>query len=183
MDIIKITMVGYGCEISRGVIPRGKETNIESSLNDVWFKNLFDRLGETTEIKKLVSEVGLIKGDIIIEVNGDIIFNTSINSFEVLINSKLETVNYPKTEDVIITSVQHQEGVFSDTIFILDDHFVLEKLSLIKKEIKDKVDNVIISPLYCELYYDGELIPMMDNLTDLRMSRLYLENTKKRWEE
>lgn len=179
MDIIRITMVGYGCEINRGIVPKGKEKKIENSLDNVWFKDLFERLEERTEIKKVVNEVGLIKGDIIIEVDGEIIFDTSIKSFEALVNNEVESVDYPKTKDVVITSIQHQEGIFSDTIFVLDDYFDLEKLTLIKKDIKDKVDNIIIPSLYCELYYDGELIPMMDNFTDLRMSRLYLENTKK----
>ncbi len=38
------------------------------------------------------------------------------------------------------------------------------------------VDNSLESSLYCELYYDGQLIPMTEKLTDLRMSRLYFEN-------
>lgn len=178
MDIVRITMVGYGCEVNRGVIPKGKEKTIEKSMANVWVKGLFEKLGENTKIKKVVNEVGLIKGDIIIEVNGEIILDIPINSFETLINNKTESVEYPKTDNVVVTSIQHQEGVFSDTIFILDDYFNLEKLTLIKKNIKDKVDNIIIPSLYCEIYYDGELIPMMDDFTDLRMSRLYMETQK-----
>jgi len=179
MDIVRITMVGYGCEVNRGIIPKGKEKKIENSLNNVWFKDLFERLEERTKIKKVVKEVGLIKGDIIIEVDGEVFFDSSITSLDALVSNKIESVGYPKTDDVVITSIQHQEGVFSDTIFVLDDYFDMEKLTLVKKDIKDKVDNTIIPSLYCELYYDGELIPMMDNFTDLRMSRLYMENTKK----
>ena len=179
MDVIRITMVGYGCEINRGIVPKGNEKKIENSLNNVWFKDLFERLEERTKIKKVVKEVGLIKGDIIIEVDGEVFFDSSVTSLEALVNNKTESVGYPKTDDVVITSIQHQEGVFSDTIFVLDDYFDLEKLTIVKKNIKDKVDNTIIQSLYCELYYDGELIPMMDNFTDLRMSRLYMENTKK----
>ena len=55
----------------------------------------------------------------------------------------------------------------------------INKLKIIKKDIKDKVDNTIISSLYCELYYENEIIPLTGNLTDLRMSRLYFENVKK----
>lgn len=179
MDVIRITMVGYGCEINRGIVTKGNEKKIENSLDNVWVKDLFERLGEKTKIKKVINEIGLISGDIVIEVNGEILFDSPIKSFEALIQNKTESVDYPATDDVVITSIQHQEGVFSDTIFVLDDYFDLEKLTLVKKDIKDKVDNTTISSLYCELYYDGELIPMMDNLTDLRMSRLYLENTKK----
>lgn len=179
MDVVRITMVGYGCEINRGIVPKGNEKKIENSLNNVWFKDLFERLEERTKIKKVVKEVGLIKGDIIIEVDGEVFFGSSITSLDALVNNTTESISYPKTDDVVITSIQHQEGIFSDTIFVLDDYFDMEKLTLVKKDIKDKVDNTIIPSLYCELYYDGELIPMMDNFTDLRMSRLYMENTKK----
>jgi hypothetical protein len=178
MDIVRITMSGYGCEINRGIIPEGSEKKIEKSLDNVWFKDLFKRLEKKTEIKKVVGEMGLITGDLTIEVNGEKILDMSMNSSEALIKNELIEVSYPKTLDVVVTSIQHQEGVFSDTIFILDDDFDLDKLTLIKKNIKDKVDNVIISSLYCELYYEDILIPMMDNITDLRMSRLYFENTK-----
>jgi hypothetical protein len=179
MDIVRITMSGYGCEINRGIIPEGTEEKIEKSLDNVWFKDLFKRLEEKTEIKKVVEEIGLLSGDIRIEVNGEKIFDMSISSSEALIKNEIKSVNYPITSEVVVTSIQHQEGVFSDTIFILDDDFELEKLTLIKKDIKDKVDNITIPSLYCELYYEDILIPMMDNITDLRMSRLYLENTKK----
>lgn len=178
MDIVKITMNGYGCEINRGIVPNGKEKKLESSLNDVWFKNVFEKLGEKTKIKKVINEIGLIKGDVLIEVNGEILIETSIESFETLIGSEQTTVEFPKTNGVVITSIQHQEGVISDTIFILDEDFDINKLKIIKKDIKDRVDNTIISSLYCEMYYEDEIIPMMGNLTDLRMSRLFFEKRK-----
>ena len=93
--------------------------------------------------------------------------------------SESKLLKYPKTKDVVITSVQHQEGIFLDTIFIIDGKFDLSKLSLVKKDINNKVDNLLVSSLYCEIYYDGELIPITENSTDLRMSRLYFENTDK----
>jgi hypothetical protein len=179
MDVIRITMNGYGCEINRGIVPEGKEKNIEDSLDNVWFKDLFKRLEEKTEIKKVVQEIGLINGDIEIEVNGELVLEMSVKSFEAITDTDTKVVKYPKTKDFVITSIQHQEGVFSDTIFVLNDDFDINKLKLIKKDIKDKVDNTIIPSLYCELYYEDEKIPMIGNLTDLRMSRLYLENTKK----
>ena len=169
MDVIRITMNGYGCEVNRGIVPKGNEEKLKSSLNNVWFKNLYKKL----------EEKGLIKGDIRIEVNGEVEVEMPIRAFETIVKNKKEKVKYPITKDVVITSIQHQEGLFSDTIFILKDGFDLNKLLLIKKDIKDKVDNTIVSSLYCELHYDGEIIPMMDTFTDLRMSRLYLENQNK----
>ncbi len=178
MDIIRITMNGYGCEVNRGIVPEGKEEKLKESLNNVWFKNLFKKLEEKTKIKKIVEEKGLIKGDIRIEVNGVVEIEMPIRAFETIVKNKKQNVKYPKTKDVVITSIQHQEGLFSDTIFILKDSFKLNKLKLIKKDIKDKADNTIVSSLFCEIHYDNEVIPMMDTFTDLRMSRLYLEKGK-----
>ena len=179
MDIIRITMSGYGCEVNRGIVPEGKEEKLKESLNNIWFKNLYKKLEEKTKIKKIVEEKGLINGDIKIEVNGEIEVEMPIKAFETIVKSEKKEVNYPKTKDVVITSIQHQVGVFSDTIFVLNDEFDLKKIKLIKKNIKDKVDNTIVSSLFCEISYNGDIIPMMGDFTDLRMSRLYLENQKK----
>lgn len=175
MDIVKITMNGYGCEINRGIIIEENYRKIKKYLDNVWVKNLFKKLEKETEIKILEKEFGLIKGDIKIEVNGELLIETSIKSLEAFVNNKKEVIKYPNTKDIIITSVQHQEGIFSDTIFVLNGDFDLNKITLIKKDISNRVDNLLVSSLYCGLYYDGELIPMMDNITDLRMSRLYFE--------
>ena len=117
MDVIRITMKGYGCDINRGIVPIESEKRIENTLNNVWYKNIFKKIEEKTKIKEVVKENGLINGDIKIEVNGKIIIDTSIKSFEVLVESKKKKVKYPKTEDIVVTSIQHQEGVFSDTIY------------------------------------------------------------------
>jgi len=175
MDIVKITMKGYGCEINRGIIIEENYKKIEKYLDNVWVKNLFKKLEEETEIKTLEKEYGLIRGDIRVDVNDTLLIDTSIKSFESFVNSKKEKIEYPTTKDIIITSIQHQEGIFSDTIFVLNGDFDLNKITLLKKDISNRVDNLLVSSLYCGLYYDGELIPMTDNITDLRMSRLYFE--------
>jgi len=180
MDIIRITMRGYGCEFNRGILPKGGEKKLEESLNNVWLKNLYKKLEEKTKINKVAEEIGLLNGDIEIEVNGEIIIDMPIKSFEALITSESETLDYPKSNGVVLTSVQHQEGVLSDTIFLLDNDFDLSKLKIIKKDIKGNIDNAIVSSLYCRLYYEDEIIPMSDNTSDLRMSRLYLEKTNKK---
>jgi hypothetical protein len=179
MDIVRITMEGYGCEINRGIVPNKEYIKLEESLKDVWHKDLFKKIEKKVKLKKEIHNCGLIKGEIKIEVDGNTVIDTPINIFETLINHRVESVGYPKTEDVVVTSVQHQEGVFLDTVFVIEDDFDLQKLTIVKKDIGNKIDNILVSSLYCELYYDGQLIPMKENLTDLRMSRLYFENTGK----
>ena len=49
MDIIRITMNGYGCELNRGIVPDGNEKEIEKSLNNIWFKNIFNKLEQKTK--------------------------------------------------------------------------------------------------------------------------------------
>lgn len=179
MDIIRITMNGYGCELNRGIVPDGNEKKIEESLDNIWFKNIFNKLEQKTKIKKAVKERGLLNGEVKITVNDEIIIDTNIRCFEALINSNREEVKYPKNQGIVLTSIQHQEGVFLDTIFVLNDTFDLNKLSITKKDIKDRVDNTLVGSLYCELYYDGYIIPVTDNFTDLRMSRLFFEKPNK----
>jgi len=176
MELVRITMEGYGCEINRGTVHKEDYLKLEKSLNNIWQKNLFEEIEKKVELKKDTHTLGLIKGEIKIEVEGEIIIDTSVKVFETLVCTIDEVIEYPKTEEVVITTVQHQEGIFLDTIFIIDGKFETSKLSIIKKEINDKVDNSLESSLYCELYYDGQLIPMTEKLTDLRMSRLYFEN-------
>lgn len=175
MDIVRITINGYGCEINRGITTHNKKEEIEKNIDDIWLKDIFKKI----EVKGVINEVGLINGDILIEVNDDVIIDLPLTSFECLIDSEIKSVKYPNTDQFVLTSIQHQEGVFCDTIFILDDTFQIDKLFLIKKDINNKVDNNIISSLYCDIYYDGELIPMLGGLRDLRMSKLYFENQKK----
>jgi hypothetical protein len=178
MDIVRITMKGYGCEVNRGVVPNGIEKKIEKTLDNVWYKNIFEKIGQKTKIKSVVNEVGLLNGEVKVEVNGETIIETPIRSFEALTSSYENKVKYPKEGGIIVTSIQHQEGVFLDTIFILDGVFDIEKLVISKKDILDKVDNIIIPSLYCEMYYDGYLIPTEKGITDLRMSKLFFEKTK-----
>lgn len=179
MDIVRITMEGYGCEINRGIVPNKEYLELEKSLDNIWHKNLFQKIEKKVNLKKETHNKGLINGEIKIEVNDFVIIETSIKSFEALVNYKTETIEYPKTDEVVVTSIQHQEGVFLDTIFVIEDDFDLDRLTVVKKDIKNKVDNILVSSLYCEIYYDGHLIPMNENITDLRMSRLYFENTNK----
>ena len=151
MEIVRITMEGYGCEINRGTVDNGDYLKLEKSFDNIWQKNLFEEIKKEVNIKKETQVCGLIKGDVKIDVEGVTIVETAIGVFETLVESESKLLKYPKTKDVVITSVQHQEGIFLDTIFIIDGKFDLSKLSLVKKDINNKVDNLLVSSLYCEI--------------------------------
>lgn len=182
MDIVKITMQGYGCEISKGIINREDYNKINKLIDNVWHKNLFKKLKEKSKIKTYSEDYGIINGNIKIEVNDVVIMDNDVSTIEVINKVKTKTLNIknPKTEDIVLTTVQHQEGVICDTIFLIDEEFDISKLCFIKKNIFYNIDNPSMSTLYCELYYDGELIPLTDSKTDLRTSRLYLEKINKK---
>jgi len=180
MDIVKITLVGYGCEIARGTIQNKNYHKVDKIINDVWHKNLFKKVKEETEIKTYSEDYGIISGDIIIEVDGEQILEHQLTTLEILNFIEIENkkIEYPKTNDIILTTVQHQEGQICDTMFVTKDYFDVTKLKLTKKNINYNVDKGLTSSLYCELYYDNEKIPLMSKNTDLRTSFLYLENNK-----
>lgn len=169
MDIIRITMRGYGCKVNKGVINTNNIESVEVKLNNVWLKDLYEEIGKEVEIDNVFSEFGLISGDIEIEVNGEKILDLPINSLEFITTTKLIVVDN-KTEGDSLISIQHQEGIFSDTIFVLNEKFDLNKLCLIKKSI----DLDGLETLYSGLTYQGEVIPITDTSTDLRMSRMFI---------
>ena len=182
MDIVKITMFGYGCEIGRGTIKQKDYKKLKNLDEDVWHKNLIKKLKETKDIDlEIISEdYGIIKGDIKIEVEGETVLDTQVTTLDIL-NENIVTdqiVEYPNTEDIVITTVQHLEGIICDTLIVIDGDFDIKNLKLIRKDIIYNVDNPLVSSLYCELYYNNEKIPMTDSITDLRNSRLYLEKLK-----
>ena len=183
MEIVKITMFGYGCEIGRGTIKQKDYKKLKNLDEEVWQKNLIKKLKEDKDIEiKIISEdYGIIKGDIKIEVEGETVIDTQIITLDILNENVIENqiVQYPDTKDIVITTVQHLEGVICDILLVIDDKFDVNKLKLIRKDIVYNVDNPLITSLYCELYYDGEIIPLTDPIIDLRNSRLYLEKLKK----
>lgn len=181
MDIVKITLIGYGCEIARGTITQKSHNKVKRLLEDIWHKKLFKKLKKETEIKTYSEDYGIIKGDLFIDVNGEQILEHQLTTLEVLsfIEIEEQKIKYPKTKNTVITTIQHQEGTISDVIFVTKDDFDITKLKFIKKCIEFNIDKELASPLYCELYYDNEKIPLTERNTDLRSSYLYLENKKK----
>jgi hypothetical protein len=96
----------------------------------------------------------------------------SFNDIELV---ELEGYHYPVTDEVVMTSVQKLEGVFMDVVFVTKEDFDFSKFKFIEKEIQDEKENIIISSLIAEVYYDGELISFTGNNTELRMSNIYYD--------
>ena len=51
MDIVKITLIGYGCEIARGTISNKNQNKVNKIINDVWHKNLFKNKNKQNKTK------------------------------------------------------------------------------------------------------------------------------------
>lgn len=176
MKIVRVTMSGYGCEVARGLISKSdyKKVNKSSSLDNVWFKDLYKNKvrKEYKNIEEQFHHIGLINGDIKVEVDNEIIVELPIDVVEYNLMGVFEKIDYPETDKIVLTSIQHQEGIVCDTMFVTFDNFDIDKLRVVKKEIEGNVDIPPIPSLYCEIRYDGETIPMGGTITDLRMSRL-----------
>lgn len=183
MNIVRITMEGYGCEIARGTIPKDEYKKVKNSntLDNVWLKNLYKNKvkKQFKNIEEQFHDLGLINGDLTIEVNFEIVKLLPIGVINDYGMTSLEKYGYPQTDDIVLTTVQHQEGIVCDTMFIIDDEFDIDKLKIIEKQIVDKVDNVLIPSLYCEIRYDGQTVPITGTITDLRMSRIFYDTHEK----
>jgi hypothetical protein len=184
MDIVRITLTGQGYDVVRGIVSKDEYEKLKA-LDNIWIKNLNKKLRK--KLKGFIVEFhdyGISKGEVIISVNNEEIFNLPINildgySFNTVNLVDLEGYTYPITKDVVMTSVQNLEGIFMDVMFVVED-FDINKLKFIKKEIQDENENVIIDSLISEVYYDGENITFTGNNTDLRMVKLYYDTGKEK---
>ncbi len=183
MNIVRVTMKGYGCEIARGTVSKKEYKKVEKSqrLDNVWSENLYCSKikKEYKDINEQFHHLGLINGDLIVEVDFKTVIEMPINVVDTTDIVTKETHHYPKTDDVVVTSIQHQEGIVCDTMFIIDENFDIDKLEVIEKEIKGNIDIPLIPSLYCEIRYDGEKVPITGTITDLRMSRLFYDTHEK----
>jgi len=181
MDIVRIILNGYGCEVARGIITREQYNQIENSeaLDDIWVKGLYKKLGKKWERIDLQQDFGIINGDLIITVNDEEVLDLSTSVLETLkFNDNFlekEKYRYPKTKDVVMTTVQHQSGTIADIMFIVNGEFDINKLKLVTKDIHNENNEVIIESLISEIYYDGELLPFGGSKTELRMSNIYFD--------
>jgi hypothetical protein len=89
-----------------------------------------------------------------------------------------EGYSYPKTNDVVMTTIQHHSGVISDILFITDGEFDVSKLKFIRKEIHNENNETIIDSLISEVYYDGVQLSIDGSKPDLRMSNIYFDTNK-----
>jgi len=181
MDIVRITLMGQGYDVVRGIVSKQEYNKLKNSLNNVWIKDLNKKLRK--KLKGFVEEFhdyGITNGDITITVNDEEILNLPISvldsySFNDVNLVDLEGYTYPITNDVVMTSIQKLDGVFMDVIFITEEDFNINKFKFIEKEIQNEKENTIINSLISEVYYDGELINFTGNNTELRMSNIYYD--------
>lgn len=183
MDIVRITLNGYGCETARGIITKELYNELENSdiLNDIWVKGLYNNLGDNLQRIDLLKDYGIIDGDLTITVNEDEVLDIptsvldSINISDDFITK--QEYQHPKTKDIVMTTVQYHSGIIGDIMFITNEEFDLGKLKFITKDIHNEDNEVIIKSLISEIYYDDVLIPFSGSETDLRMSNIYFTNT------
>jgi hypothetical protein len=183
MDIVRITLCGSGFDAVRGIVAKKEYNKMKNSnsLDNIWIKNLNKKISR--KLKGFIQEFrdyGITSGDIIVTVNDEEIINLPISvlnsySFNDIELVELEGYHYPVTDEVVMTSVQKLEGVFMDVVFVTKEDFDFSKFKFIEKEIQDEKENIIISSLIAEVYYDGELISFTGNNTELRMSNIYYD--------
>lgn len=187
MDIVRIILSGYGCEISRGIITKEEHRRMENSnsLDNIWVKGLYKYLGKKWQRIDLQEDYGITSGDILITVNDETVVDIPISVLDTLQFSDDDSIveregyEYPKTKDVVMTTIQKHSGIIADIMFITSDEFDVSKLKFIRKDIHNEDNDVIIDSLISEIYYDGEPVPFGGSETDLRMSNIYFDTNKK----
>jgi hypothetical protein len=192
MDIVRIILSGYGCEVSRGLITNEEYEKIEQSdiLDDIWVKGLYKYIGMKWKRIDLQQDYGITSGDVLITVNDEVVMDLPITVLESMCFDDggacvLEDTGYvyPNTTDIVMTTIQEHSGLISDILFMINGYFDIRKLKFIRKEVHNENNEVIINSLISEVYYDDEPIPFGGSNTDLRMSNIYFDikkNEKKR---
>jgi len=190
MDIVRLTLTGRGCVVTRGIILKKEYNRMKNStiLDNVWIKGLHKKLGKQWRgYIEDFHDYGIKSGDITITVNEDDYLDLPISvlnsySFNDMDLVDLEAYNYPITDDVIVTAIQHLEGTVVDVMFVTEEEFDLSKLKFIEKEIHNEKEEVILGGLICEIYYDGEPIPFTGDNTDLRMSKVIFDTHENKFQ-
>jgi hypothetical protein len=169
MDIVRITLLGHGYDVVRGIVAKKEYNKMKNSnsLDNIWIKNLNKKIS-----RKLKGFIQEFRDYGIINLPISVLNSYSFNDIELV---ELEGYHYPVTDEVVMTSVQKLEGVFMDVVFVTKEDFDFSKFKFIEKEIQDEKENIIISSLIAEVYYDGELISFTGNNTELRMSNIYYD--------
>lgn len=187
MDIVRIKLQGpEGYDITRGIVTKKVYNNIENSntLDNVWIKDLNEKIKKDWEIKKDFHDFGIKKGDLIIELNGEEIINIPLTFLDGFTFSDIDLIEeegygYPVTSDIVLTSMQQLEGIFMDVIFITEEPFDFNKFKFIKKVIHNEKEEVILNDLISEVYYENVLLSFEGGSTELRMSKVFFDNEEK----
>lgn len=179
MDIVRITLKGYGCEVGRGIITKEQKNKLEKSktLDNIWVKGLYKHIGKKWKRIELSSyDYGIISGDIIVTLNNQTILDlpTTVLGMDLGDQPLLVKINnhYPETENIVMTTLQHEQGVIADIMFITEN-FDISKLVFTQKDIHNSDNDVIIGSLISEISYDGVVIPFTGSETELRLSNVY----------
>lgn len=185
MDIVRIILSGYGYEVSRGIITKEEYKKIEksNSLDNIWVKGLYKYLGKKWERISIQEDYGITSGDILVTVNDETVIDVPISVLDsvqfsdgVIIEN--EGCDYPKTKDIVMTTLQGHYGIISDIMFMTDSDFDISKLKFIRKNIHNEDNDVIVESLISAVYYDDEPVNFGGSETDLRMSNIYFDNKK-----
>ena len=88
MDIVRITLSGYGYDVARGIVAKQDYSRIKNSttLDNMWIKGLYEKIGEQCNgFREEFHDYGISKGDVVITVNGEEILNLPISVLEVIV--------------------------------------------------------------------------------------------------
>jgi hypothetical protein len=175
MEIVTIKLLGYGCEVARGLINEKDYYQVKEITNNIWVKNLYNEVNQRVDVIEEIYEYGILSGDIIIEVDNKIVLDIPITILDT--QDVVTPINYKTIKmdgDVMVTTLQYYEGLISDVTFVLDGKFDIKKLEVFKKTINNG-EHDLVTDLYSELYYDGEKVPLTGVTTDLRMSEMFFD--------
>jgi hypothetical protein len=178
MDIVRIILDGYGCEVARGIITEEQHQKIKNSttLDNIWVKGLYKYLGKKWKrIEEQLWDYGIINGDLKITVNNKPILDLPSETLSAIGFVDSKKYYYPNTDDVVMTTVQYHSGVIADVMFMIDGEFNIDKLKFIEKEVHNENNEIIIDSLISEIWYDDYKIPLEGSSTDLRMSNVYFD--------
>ncbi len=181
MDFIRITLSGFGYDIQRDIITEKEYRRIEesNSLDDIWFKGLNEFLDDECDKIKIQNDYGMYSGDLIVEVNNEIVLDVPISILdEVDSRVRKETYRYPKTKDIVMTTIQKHSGIISDMYLVSLESFNISELNFIFKTIENENGTNITDRLLSEIEYMGDKFKVDFSDTELLGSNVYFDNKK-----
>lgn len=181
MDFIRITLSGFGYDIQRDIITEKEYKKMEetNSLDNIWFKGLNKYLDDKCDKIKIQNDYGMYSGDLIVEVNDEVVLDIPISILDEVDNKVVkETYEHPKTNDIVMTTLQKHSGVISDMCFMSLDKFDVSDLGFTFKTIQGEDGFNIIDRLLSEIDYRGSSFKFNFSDTELLGSNVYFDNKK-----